>query len=251
MKLQDRNGFTLLEIGLIIAIVGILMSLGTTCVNSIINSSYRAKSINYMRQIALSIRQYMMEKNHPIRWTDLDEIRGKSEYSTVIVAALLDKYNLLKDANVWSWERDPLVKFSSVDVPTTVIDINGNIDTAYLSGVLPMSVNVIIAGNDLTNDDFLYNGDKIPVCYSRGLMQNGDNCGKWDSESDDQRGVFGETGGLVAYFDGHVEWSKSVECIKYCTVEKTSKLYESLPNGALNQSSNKSSSVNWCGISNL
>lgn len=248
---NSRKSFTLLEIGLILAIVGILMSLGTTCVNSIINSSYRAKAISHMRQIALSIRQYMLEKNHPIRWQDLDEIRGENAYSTVMVAALLDKYNILKDAYIWSLERDPLVKFSSTKVPTMVMDVNGNIDTAYTSGKLPMSVNVIIAGNEITNDELLYNGDKIPVCYSRGLIQVGEKAGKWDDTNETQRGVFGDDGGLVAYFDGHVEWSKEVKFLKYNDIEKTTKLYESLPQGSLIQTSATSSSVSWSGIAGL
>lgn len=246
---KSKKSFSLVEVSIVVAIIGVLVSICFPAVNAVINASKRSKAANYLRQIALLVCQYMQDMNHPLRFQDLDEIKGNYNYSAGMVAGFLEKYGYLYSPEIWSWNFDPCVS-NYGDLPSMVLNSDGKLSEDYGQCRVPMSVCVICAGNSTTNDDFLRLGNFIPVAYSRGLRESDTNAGEWAelSTNTELGGVWGKSGGLIAFFDGHVEWVENrAQFRKYSSTEQTHKLHEALPNGATSGEVKNSSALSWKG----
>jgi hypothetical protein len=241
----------------ILAVLGILFSLSFDSLTRLREGTSKAKAIAHLRTIAMAYRQYMDDKGHPIRWKELDEVRpGAGGYDVTLIAAVLAKEGYLGAVDAWSWDFDYRVKrylSSGKPMPLKICNITRNgsgnitsvkVDTNFWGqsgNGFPVSVCAMVAGDGMTNDDFLANPGEVPLAFSRGLRSK-TAPGTWiDSKINfDLGGIFGEKGGFIVFFDGHVEWFENLgtgALRKYGTGARTNKIYEAILSGGITGSS--------------
>ncbi|MDR2812496.1 MAG: type II secretion system GspH family protein [Puniceicoccales bacterium] len=266
---RKRDGFSLVEMVVILTILGILMSVAFQGVNSLGEAARKAKAISSLKAIANAYRQYMEDTGHPIRWKELDEIAaGPSGYDATLIAAVLAKGGYLNAVEAWTWDFDYRVKKYITDgnsLPAKICDIQrdgtGKITSAKVSANFrgkngfPISVCAVVAANTCTNDDFFNNAGEIPIAYSRGLRDGNTTPGTWaDGKINfDLGGVLGSKGGFIVFLDGHVEWYNNLGTGDKCTLRKygttamTNKIYEALPKGGNSIVLTQSLVLSWKG----
>ncbi|MDR0740219.1 MAG: prepilin-type N-terminal cleavage/methylation domain-containing protein [Puniceicoccales bacterium] len=228
----ERKSFTLVELMTVISILTVLIALTYPAVQAVMNRVHRAKAANNLRTIALAHAQFITDFGRAITFSDIKNI-GNNTYNANNFAAILAKYGYINDVSVWAWDFDYKVKAHKNDTsktfPTEIY--NKSIErthTHFQGGTFPLSVVCGIV--QCPNFDYktLLKG-KYPAAYSRGLKSNG----SWmEFSTNDNGGVFGTKGGLVAYYDGSVEWCTNTvnKFVKYSDKTKSSKICDAIPN---------------------
>jgi type II secretory pathway pseudopilin PulG len=268
-KYHSRDSFSVVEIAMILAVLGILLSLSFHGITRLLETSRKTKAIACLRTIAEAYRQYMDEQGHPIRWKDLDSVGdGTAGYDVTLIAAVLAKGGYLNAVDAWAWDFDYRVKkyvSGGHIIPPKICDIQrdgiGKVTSAKVNADFrgrrgfPTSVCAVVAANACANDDFLNNAGEIPIAYSRGLRDGDVAPGTWaDSKINfDLGGIFGNSGGLIAFLDGHVEWFDNLGTGDRCALKKygadamTNKIYEAIPRGGVGPSETDSYVLSWKG----
>jgi hypothetical protein len=203
---------------------------------AVMNRIHRAKAANNLRLIAQAHTQFITDFGRAITFADVKNISTDNTYYANNFAAVLAKYGYIEDVSIWAWDFDYKVKAYKMDAtktfPTEIYDqSNEKIHSHFRGGIFPLSVVCGIV--ECPNFDYktLLKG-KHPAAYSRGLQKNG----SWlKSSSDNNGGVFGSKGGLIAYYDGSVEWCANVanKFINYSTQGRTSQICQAIPNSHL------------------
>jgi prepilin-type processing-associated H-X9-DG protein len=215
----------------------ILLSILFPVVNMVIERSQRAKAARNLRTIALAHANFINDFGRGIRFSDLSLMKGGGgPYDVNLFATMLAKYGYIKDVSVWAWDFDYLVKNykqSQGSLPTKMYNASNNRITPEFAGPrsggnFPLSVACCTAQSPNYDYTQLLNS-KFPCACSRGLYSNG--C--WRKISDGNTGgIWGDKGGLIAFFDGHVEWFNNIvgKFKKYNSTATTNNLCETLPN---------------------
>lgn len=235
-KINSKQSFSLLELTVTIAILLVLVSISFPFLHVLTERSQRAKAANNLRLIAIAHANFINDFGHAISFADAAKLKGASacEVDANLIAAVLAKYGYINDVSVWAWEFDYLVRnfVKNSLYPTTIYDkTTAQIDAAFSgaenSGSFPLSVACCVV--ECPNFDYrslLKN--KYPAAISRGLYE-----GYWKKKSDPtQGGVLGNRGGLIAYFDGSVEWCNNTvnKFKKFGSTTETTSPCEALPN---------------------
>ncbi|UPA28402.1 MAG: type II secretion system GspH family protein [Verrucomicrobiota bacterium] len=229
----NRKSFSLLELTVVIGILAILICLAIPNLRALTERSQRATAAANLRTIALAHINFIRDHGHAIRPSDLYELSAQAsgDGDANLVAALLAKYGYISDVSVWMWDFDPLTKKNMV---ATMYDASSDrivekFRGKQSGGNTPLSVVCCIAKDSFQSDDELLSS-KIPCCYSRGLSPQG----QWNSSSDTNSGIWGDRGGLIAFFDGHVEWFPTISgrFQQYGTNLSTDNLNQAFPEGA-------------------
>ncbi|MDR2812657.1 MAG: type II secretion system GspH family protein [Puniceicoccales bacterium] len=247
---RERKSFTLVELMAVIAILTILIALTYPAAQAVMDRIHRVKAANHLRTIALAHVQFITDFGRAITFSDVENISGNNTYNANNFAAVLAKYGYIEDVSVWAWDFDHKVKAykkdSSKTFPSEIYNRSTEkTHTNFKGGVFPLSVVCGIV--QCPNFDYktLLKG-KYPAAYSRGLKSNG----SWmESSSNVNGGVFGTKGGLVAYYDGSVEWYTNTanKFIKYSDQTKVSKICDAIPNSHTG-SFVDSNFLNWDGF---
>jgi type II secretory pathway pseudopilin PulG len=269
---RSHSSFSLVEMVVVLGTFAILMSLILRGVTSTSEAARKAKAIGSLKAIAHAYRQYMEDNGHPIRWQELDAIKGTTgnEYDSTLIAAVLSRDGYLNAIEAWAWDFDYRIRKYLRDggaMPAKICDIQrtgGKVTSAVINAgfrgrkEFPISVCAVVAANGCTNDDFFKNAGEIPVAYSRGLRDGTTNPGTWveSKVKFDLGGIFSDKGGFIAFLDGHVEWYANLGTGDRCALRKygvhavTNKIYEALPKGDIGGVPTNSFVLSWKGGNN-
>jgi prepilin-type N-terminal cleavage/methylation domain-containing protein len=230
MKRNER-GFTLIEVLAVIAIIGILASLLTPVVGSMLSRARKTRVMNNLRQISLAYSSY---------------IHGDGKQSALNCsikvsdwAAVLARYTGINDAALFIIPEDYLVATSTESVPKVVV--TPGTSSAFPTEAFasfPLGITVITG---IVPDA---NPATTPLAYTRGLDPE---TGQWKTSAGDDGGVYGSDGGFIVFLDGHVNYYASLgnsaasgELIRCDNGAPTNKIYEAVNNGAR--------AINWKGV---
>ena len=191
MKKQIKKAFTLVELLIVIAIIGVLAGMIYPALSQAIGAGSKMKSMNNASNIAKTWLSYVKTG------TRTRMVVGKDIYEW---AAVLAEKQELNDPNIWILDFDlPVTEKISegVAMPVSVSNRVGNnwkLNPEFKS--FPLSWEV--ANRTDPNAPA-----KTPLVWTRGLKSNG----YWD----EQTGVFKQEGGHIAFVDAHVEWFTSLK----------------------------------------
>jgi type II secretory pathway pseudopilin PulG len=252
---KSKASFSLVELMVSVGIIAVLLGIIFPAVDIIIEHSQRTKAARNLRTIALGYVNFINDFGRPIYFDDLSTVTNSSNKPLDInlLAALLAKYGYIKNVSVWAWDFDYLVKNykqSKGSLPTKIYNADSgyiDIDFAgrYSGGNFPLSIACCV----IQSPHFDYTkllSSKFPCACSRGLYSDG----RWRKKSDGNTGgIWGDKGGLIVFFDGHVEWFNNIinRFTKYNSANATTILCETLPNAHSSLPYTDSCFLNWQG----
>ena len=176
-NIKKSKGFTLVELLIVIAIIGVLASLIYPALSQAMGAGSKVKSMNSASNIAKTWLSYV-----------------NTGTKTRIVAG-----QTIYDPKLWILDFDlPVIEkiSSGAAMPKFVIDRKGSntrLDPEFKS----FPISWAVANRTDPNAP-----SGTPLVWTRGLKPNGE----WDANE----GVFKREGGHIAYTDAHVEWYTSL-----------------------------------------
>jgi hypothetical protein len=220
------------ELAVAIGILSALSAIVYPITQAVMNHIHRAKAASNLRLIARAHAQFISDFGRAITSSDVKNMSGDHAHTANNFAALLAKYGYIEDVSIWAWDFDYKVKAFKNDpskpFPTEIYDPSTKEIHTHFK-IVPLSVVCGIVQCPNFDCKTLLKG-KFPAAYSRGLQKNG----SWidSSPSNDNGGVFGSKGGLIAYYDGSVEWCPHTvnKFVNFLTQTGTSKICETIPN---------------------
>ena len=179
-QLQGSRGLTLIEILGVIAIMGLLAAVIIPSIQSVNEKAYKTKAASHLRQLVLAYT-VSLQSGEASALNACDSIHD--------LAAHLAKKANLNDPQLWVLDKDPLQDDKAKAVKS-ILGADQKPSAAFKA--LPLSFTFVVKlGHGLSPST-------TPIAWSRGLQEDG----TWDAE----KGLWGSTGGLIAFLDGHVEW---------------------------------------------
>lgn len=202
MKL--KHGFTLIELVVVIAIIGLLMSFVVPSVQNVMFSAKKTSAQNNLQQIVKAYIKYRNEYGD-LNSNDIDGI--------VSWAETIAKYGLLNDPNSYVFSSDYRARTINTPCQETIIHSDGKTPTLCwtnnegVSITDGWSVNIIVG--DFSKS---INHSTTPVAFTRGLQHDG----TWN-----ETGVFGNKGGFIAFLDGSVKWYETANDLMSLNLKKS------------------------------
>jgi hypothetical protein len=197
-------------------------------VGNAINDAKKLRALKNLQQIVTAYDNFSLKDC----FRDLNSCKNATEW-----AGVLSKHGELNVASVFIFNDDYLVESNHRTMPKTIgirkkdqWSINPDFEN------FPLSV-VVISGVASRSP-----ASTTPIAYTRGLDHER---GKWRPASGDNGGVYGESGGIIVFLDGHAEFYPNLTdeanmLVNYYTGEKTSKISEAVNSGAR--------ALSWTGI---
>lgn len=218
-KIKKTKGFTLVELLIVIAIIGVLASLLMPAVTSALGQGDRITAKNNARSIAQSWKTYSSSGARNM-------IAAKDIHDW---AAILAERADLNEAKIWLLPFDLAVAEKTAEgapVPLTVANKVGN------NWQLNPEFKAFPVSWEVANRAEPNAPSYSPIVWSRGLRANG----MWD-----MTGVFKDAGGIMAFADSRVEFYPSMLDDNgqgilrvYGGTERTSNIARAVRNGSAN-----------------
>lgn len=188
---RKSRAFTLVELLIVIAIIGVLASLIYPALSQAIGAGDKMKSMNNASNIAKTWLSYVKTG------TRTRIVVGKTIYDW---AAVLAERQDLNDPNIWILDFDlPVMEKIQSGAPMPVA-VSNRIGSVWKVNpefkAFPISWEV--ANRTDPNAPA-----RTPLVWTRGLKNNG----MWS----EQDGVFKQDGGHIAFVDAHVQWFESLK----------------------------------------
>ncbi len=187
-NIKKSKGFTLVELLIVIAIIGVLASLIYPALSQAMGAGSKVKSMNGASNIAKTWLSYVKTG------TKTKMVVGQTIHDwAAALARGVDDFN---DAKLWVLDFDlPVIEkiAEGATMPMTVVDDNKVIKAEFKS----FPISWAVANR---TDPSAPSG--TPLVWTRGLKPSGE----WDVNS----GVFKDEGGHIAFTDAHVEWFSSL-----------------------------------------
>lgn len=215
---QQRRGFSLIELLVVIALIGLLAGLLIPAVGSVRQQAQITRAGHDMRQILIA-------------WS-AEQRAGAREFDSVdsvhAWALVLARRQNLNDARIYLVGSDPALQGAGIEPrwvgqpgETGLWQLDSRFANTTLSIVVAQGVSPS------------RHPPSTPVIWSRGLGPDG----KWASIKSSEPGVFGSSGGFIAFLDGRVEFFEDLaegggQLLDYQSRRPTADIRKALPPGA-------------------
>ncbi|MDR3143784.1 MAG: prepilin-type N-terminal cleavage/methylation domain-containing protein [Puniceicoccales bacterium] len=215
---MEHRGFSLMELLVVMTVIALLSALLLPAIRAVLGGAQRTKALAYMKQIARAYVHCTYNAE-----SGLQGITGGANATAHDWIRVLAEQHYCNDPRVLMFDCDYLVKAAG-NLPRRVWDTaSQSLDRDFFQK--PLSI-AVVAGSFSTDA-------AIPICWTRGLQEDG----YWAKAEGDRGGVFGTSGGIIAFTDGSAQWfddlhGEKAPLSKWATGERSSNIYECLPPGS-------------------
>ena len=202
---NSKRGFTLVELLVAIAVIGILISLLIPAVGKVMESARRAKGANNVKQIVLAYKQYLLDNVNEDRYiagvkTGNGSVSATEDTAGSVkdVAIILARKGYLNDPNVYCFSGDSgacKVKQNIIVPPGNVQATTSGAWEADEDGMFTFSVLIAVG---IKASDPLH----TPIVITREPVTGA----RFDAGGWERTGAYKDKGGYVGFLDGSVEW---------------------------------------------
>ena len=234
-----HKAFTLVEIIFVIAIVGVLASILLPGFQKIRKEAQKIEDVSHLKKIAEAYKIYIERFG---RMITCSSVRISESLAWGLAfnngtglgdpVEVVDKANcILNDASVYISSGD---KYASKVVQTNIGQVTSSGAYVWKN---PWADNKEVLGCGQNTWLFSYvliggisgecSPETTPVAFTRGLTDKG----TWDKDY----GLYGESGGYVAYLDGHVRWFDGKRPARFLKPDKSgysSNIADAVPDDA-------------------
>ena len=201
MKMK-RQGFSLVELLVVIATIAVLSALIVPAIQFALQSACQTKATSYMKQIAMAYMAVIHSGGDTKTGITVDK-DGATAHDWIKVLA---KQGYFNDPRLVMFDFDYLVKFSLNQA--NIISIMG-----WILGAMPRRIydvsrqkldedfakkplSIVVAAGGISTQG------AVPIAWTRGLNERG----YWNESQGPQGGIFGISGGIIAFSDGSARW---------------------------------------------
>jgi len=221
------------ELLVVVAVIAVLAALILPAVRSALQSARRAKAVGYLRQVALAHAHYTCSPEGDLRSIVLGDGATAHDWFGVLAGK-----DYLSDPRLVMFDFDYLVK--SEEAAAGVFGAWGGffgVLPRRLCGTSRQGLDPDFAGKPLSIVVVAglpaYLESPLPLCWTRGLNAQG----YWNEAQGPQGGVFGTSGGVIAFTDGSARWFDDLHgsghpLCQWSTGQSTSNIFECFPSGA-------------------
>ncbi|MDE6432501.1 MAG: type II secretion system GspH family protein [Opitutales bacterium] len=183
-----RRSFTLIEMLTVIAIIGLLTTILLPSVGQAIDRARQMKDSNNLRQLAAAYINYLY--NAPDKY-EINSCQNLYDFASVLA-----KRGYLTSPEMYCVSSDYL---SSSRKPPRIIGTWRNNTWAINKDFSQYPLSVVV----ITNISPSAPASTTPIAYTRGLDHK---TGTWKQSIGKDGGVYSNTGGFIAFLDGHVQF---------------------------------------------
>ncbi|MDR2377646.1 MAG: type II secretion system GspH family protein, partial [Puniceicoccales bacterium] len=224
--LDSTQGFSLIELLVIVTIIVLMASLLLSVIRKSLHSSQRAQAASRMEQIIVAYTTYI--QNHSAALGNIDASAWENMTTRDWITWMAER-GYINDPRLVMFDFDPLVKKYSAAgflgdflsfcppffgaIPRRIWDAsNKRLDASFAQA--PLSIH--FSGIPISSM-------REPVAWTRGLNEG---TGRWNpvqgtTGDGSDGGIWGTSGGLVAFANGRVQWFETFRWVKVVPKEKT------------------------------
>ena len=240
---EGRKAFTLVEIIFVIAIIGVLASILLPGFSKIKSEAQKIQDLANLKKYAEAHKTFLNSYGRFYR----NGTSFEDNNSSILDAPLWATYSLAgmhQDESPWIYREEhailtlPEIYVSSQDKyaskplsPAIVVPPSTRASWKLKNGIQGASYADVNDSGLVCFSFCMVLGlepsapDNTPIAFTRGL--------KYDGTWDETYGVYGSSGGYIAFMDGHVRWfdgKRPIRLLKWGKEEYTSDIREAIPN---------------------
>ncbi|MDR0418268.1 MAG: type II secretion system GspH family protein [Puniceicoccales bacterium] len=203
---REKGGFTLIELIVVIAIIGILMAFVLPSISGVLERSRRSAAQNSLKQIA---NAYIMYREENGGFSKLD---GNAVNDVKDFALVLAQSGFLNDPNCYIFPSDAAARSINKIKRNTIVHGDGKTFTECWTQTGRDDCFSVFIAIDLPESCL---PNTTPIAFSRGLCDE-------NAKS-----------GFIAFLDGKVKWFDDItkKLMKYDMTEAVSTIEDALPRG--------------------
>lgn len=215
--MKNRAGFSLVELLVVLGVMSLLMGMLIPAVGMVREKAQRLATGHKLRQVALAVATYQATTGRALSGSTLGGwLEALARESGPLAAEL------------FLFEEDPLLAALG-QFPPTLLERRANGRWAVVSDFASWPIGVAVVSGIGPGCD----PARTPVLWTRGLETNG----RWRAFGQERSGIYGDSGGFVAFLDGHVAYYRDLaeeggQLQHFVTGARTANITEALPPGA-------------------
>jgi prepilin-type N-terminal cleavage/methylation domain-containing protein/prepilin-type processing-associated H-X9-DG protein len=189
--IKRRNGFSLIELLMVLGVMAILMGMLVPSVGVIRGKAQRMATAQKLRQIGLAVATYQSVTGRSLAGSDIGAWIAELAAETGV-----------REGKLFIFEEDPLLAEAGGLIPPVLVQKGAGGNWEEVEGFEDWPIGVAVVSGLPPGA----HPSTTPVAWTRGLTA----AGQWQAFDGKRPGIYGTEGGYIVFLDGHVEFFRDL-----------------------------------------